>query len=345
MFIGFFVWDNLTDTAQGLVIPAANDGGIYPLSRMTGPLFRREATETFCASCPRITAVLLFPATNSTNASSSASCKGCWKSLHSVSGNRGTAAINMIETPFRFWVHLFIGFFVRDNLTDTAQGLVIPAANDGGIYPLSRVTGPLFHHEATEKFSVSWSRTTAVVLFPVTKSTGASSTASSKSCWKILHSISGNGGTAAVNMNETPFRFWVHLFISFFVWYNLTDTVRVLVIPAAKDGGINSLSRMTGPLFCREATETFCASWPCITVVLLFPATKATYTSSSASLKGCWKILRSTGGIGGTAAVNMIETPFRFWVRVNTAPQLHCKKSKNVWLLVLPVPQIMCQLT
>ncbi|KAL1485915.1 hypothetical protein MTO96_047172 [Rhipicephalus appendiculatus] len=82
-FIGFFVWDNLTGTAQVLVIPAANDRGIYPLSRMTAPLFRCEATETFCASWPRITAVLLFPATKSTDASSSASRKGCcWKILH-----------------------------------------------------------------------------------------------------------------------------------------------------------------------------------------------------------------------------------------------------------------------
>lgn len=69
---------------------------------ITGPLFRREATETFCVSWPCITAVLLFPATKTTNASSSASRKGCWKSLHSFSGNGGTAAVRMMKTSFRF---------------------------------------------------------------------------------------------------------------------------------------------------------------------------------------------------------------------------------------------------
>ncbi|KAL1447221.1 hypothetical protein MTO96_028607 [Rhipicephalus appendiculatus] len=211
LFIGFFVWDNLTGTAQVLVIPAANDGGIYLLNRMTEPLLRCEATETFCASWPRITAVLLFPATKSTDASSSASRKGCWESLHHFSGNESTAAVNMFETPFRFWVHLLIGFFVWDNLTGTAQVLVIPAANDGGIYPLNRMTEPLLRCEATETFCASWPRITAVLLFPATKSTDASSSASRKGCWESLHHFSGNGGTAAVNMFEIPFRFWVQL--------------------------------------------------------------------------------------------------------------------------------------
>ncbi|KAL1474181.1 hypothetical protein MTO96_021367 [Rhipicephalus appendiculatus] len=76
--------------------------------------------------------------------------------------------VNMSETPFRFWVHLFLGFFVWDSLTGTAQVLVIPAANDGGIYPLNRMTEPLFRCEATETFCVSWPRMTAVLLFPAT---------------------------------------------------------------------------------------------------------------------------------------------------------------------------------
>ncbi|KAL3199970.1 hypothetical protein MRX96_043695 [Rhipicephalus microplus] len=222
----------------------------------------------------------------------------------------------MIETPSRFWGHLWIGFFVWDNLTDTAQVLVIPAANDGGIYPLSGMTGPLFCRETTETFCVSWPRITAVMFFPATKSTDASLSASRKGCWKSLHSFSGNKGTAAVSMIETPFRFWVHLWIGFFVWDNLTDIAQVLVIPEANDGGIYLLSRMTGPLFCRETTETFFASWPRITAVLLFPATKSTNATSSASRKGCWKSLHSFSGNGGTAAVSMIEIPFRFGVRV-----------------------------
>lgn len=41
----------------------------------------------------------------------------------------------------------------------------------------------------------------------------------------------------------------------------------------------------------------------------------------------------------------MLQTPFRFLVQVSAAPQLHCKKSNNVWLLVLPDPQIWFQLT
>ncbi|KAL3199969.1 hypothetical protein MRX96_043694 [Rhipicephalus microplus] len=151
-------------------------------AELTGPLFCRETTETFCASWPRITAVLLFPATKSTDASSPASRKGFWKSLHSFSGNGGTAAVSMIETPFRFWVHLWIGFFEWDILTDTAQVLVIPAANDGGIYPLSQMTGPLFCRETTETFCVSWPRITAVLFFPATKSTDASLSASHKGC-------------------------------------------------------------------------------------------------------------------------------------------------------------------
>ncbi|KAL3209937.1 hypothetical protein MRX96_037578 [Rhipicephalus microplus] len=106
--------------------------------------------------------------------------------------------------------------------------------------------------------------------------------------------FSGNGSTTAVNMFQTPFRFWVQIFIGFAAWNSLTGSAQaqVLGIPAANDGGINSPNRLNKHPFRFEATETFRASWPRITVALSFPATKSTDASTSASLKSSWNGLR-----------------------------------------------------
>ncbi|KAL3209934.1 hypothetical protein MRX96_037575 [Rhipicephalus microplus] len=102
--------------------------------------------------------------------------------------------------------------------------------------------------------------------------------------------FSGNGSTTAVNMFQTPFRLRVQIFIGFAAWNSLTGSAQaqVLAIPAANDGGINSPNRLNKHPFRFEATETFRASWPRITVALSFPATKSTDASTSASLKSSW---------------------------------------------------------
>ncbi|KAL3230859.1 hypothetical protein MRX96_048485 [Rhipicephalus microplus] len=75
--IGFAAWNSLTCSAQAqvLAIPAANDGGINSPNRLNKHPFRCEATETFRESWPRLTAALSFPATKSTDTSTSAGHK------------------------------------------------------------------------------------------------------------------------------------------------------------------------------------------------------------------------------------------------------------------------------
>ncbi|KAL3188858.1 hypothetical protein MRX96_003017 [Rhipicephalus microplus] len=154
--IGFAAWNSLTGSAQAqvLAIPAANDGGINLPNRLNKHPFRCEATETFRASWPRLTAALSFPATKSTDASTSASLKSSWNGLRHFSGNGSTTAANMFQTPFYFWVQISIGFAVWNSLTGSAQaqGLAIPAANDGGINSPNRLNKHPFRCEATETF-------------------------------------------------------------------------------------------------------------------------------------------------------------------------------------------------
>ncbi|KAH7963032.1 hypothetical protein HPB52_019321 [Rhipicephalus sanguineus] len=73
IFIGFAAWASLTGSvqAQVLAISAANEGGINSPNRLNKHPFRCEATDTFRASWPRLTAALSSPATKSTDASTS----------------------------------------------------------------------------------------------------------------------------------------------------------------------------------------------------------------------------------------------------------------------------------
>ncbi|XP_070389694.1 uncharacterized protein [Dermacentor albipictus] len=137
------------------------------------------------------------------------------------------------------------------------------------------------------------------------------------------------------------------IFIGFAAWENLIDVAhaQVLAIPAAKVGGTSSPDRSTEDPFHCEATEAFLhASEPCLTEALSFPAAKSTDASTPARFKSSWNGWRHFSGNGSTAAANMLQTHFRFWMQVRTAPQLFCKKSNNVWLLVLPCPQVLFQL-
>ncbi|XP_070377377.1 uncharacterized protein [Dermacentor albipictus] len=219
IFIGFTAWENLIDVAhaQVLAIPAAKVGGTSSPDRSTEDPFHCEATEAFLhASEPCLTEALSFPAAKSTDASTPARFKSSWNGWRHFSGNGSTGAANMLQTHFRFWMQIFIGFAAWANLIDVAhaQVLAIPAAKVGGTSSPDRSTEDPFHCEATEAFlHASEPCLTEALSFPAAKSTDASTPARFKSSWNGWRHFSRNGSTAAANMLQTHFRFWmqVHL--------------------------------------------------------------------------------------------------------------------------------------